>query len=128
MEKEESKECLEKEKTGACVGPQFPRNYQPLKLDVETETSDLFLYVAATRFGKGCYFALHSRYSAGYTSENSSGKKCILVARVLTGDCCEGKPYMKVPPNKPNTQDRKYDSVVDDVENPTIFVVFKDTR
>ena len=34
---------------------------------------------------------------------------------------------MKVPPNKPNTQDRKYDSVVDDVENPTIFVVFKDT-
>ena len=53
----------------------------------------------------------------------------MFVARVVTGDYCVGNETMKAPPEKPNCGEtaRKYDSTVDNAEEPSIFVVFKDS-
>ena len=48
-------------------------------------------------------------------------------AKVLVGDYTTGHKDMKVPPPK-NSADpnEKYDSVVDNVANPSIYVLFQD--
>jgi len=51
----------------------------------------------------------------------------MFLARVLTGDYCKGNSSLKAPPVKDTRNNRLYDSVVDDVTNPSIFVVFKDS-
>jgi len=51
----------------------------------------------------------------------------MFLARVLTGDYCKGNSSLKAPPVKDEHDNRLYDSVVDDVSNPNIFVVFKDS-
>ena len=85
---------------------------------------------SAARYGRGCYFAVRSRYSDRYSSgQTDVESKYMFLARVLTGDYCAGKEEMIVPPEKPGSGEtpRKYDSVVDDAEDPDIFVVFKDS-
>ena len=87
------------------------------------------LIFAATRYGKGCYFAVNSSYSVRYSSQQKGvDTKCMFLARVLTGDFCVGNQSMKAPPEKPNSGEtpRKYDSTVNDAINPTIFVVYND--
>ena len=45
---------------------------------------------------------------------------------MVVGEFCAGKQEMVLAPYKGSTTDQ-YDSVVDDVNNPTKFVVFEDT-
>ena len=48
-------------------------------------------------------------------------------AKVLVGDYIKGHKHMKDRPPKVSADPSDtYDSVVDDVTNPTIYVVFKD--
>lgn len=49
--------------------------------------------------------------------------RMMIVARVLVGDFVIGNSTMKLPPQKPNSSQR-YDSCVNNVDNPSIFVVF----
>ena len=49
----------------------------------------------------------------------------MLVCKVIIGDCCIGQRHMVTPPFKPNSV-LQYDSMVDDLNNPSIFVVTKD--
>ena len=77
-------------------------------------------------YGKGSYFAVKSAFSANYAEPNAQGHKYILQARVITGDWIQGTPSMKNAPLKPNSNET-YDSVVDNVDNTEIFVVFYDT-
>ena len=80
---------------------------------------------AATVYGRGCYFAVRSKYSVSFVDTKSPVKYMIL-ARVVTGDFCKGNSDMKTPPKKPSSN-QKYDSTVDDESAPSIFVVFKDS-
>ena len=83
---------------------------------------------AATRFGKGSYFARDAKYSSHpkYSPDDANGKKHVYLARVLTGEYTQGDEEMKEPPNK--DKHRKYDSVVNKTSNPSIYVVFYDTQ
>ena len=48
--------------------------------------------------------------------------------RVLTGQYTVGNPsYITPPPKSPRSHDL-YDSVVDDINNPSIFVIFADAQ
>ena len=52
------------------------------------------------------------------------------VARVLVGRYTSGGKGMKAPPstNDPGNPGVRYDSVVDNVRNPSIFVIFVDNH
>ncbi|XP_063785327.1 zinc finger CCCH-type antiviral protein 1-like [Pseudophryne corroboree] len=76
-----------------------------------------------TVYGQGSYFARDASYSHNYSVPTSSGKRTMFIARVLVGDYVTGDPNMKRPPLKPN-RIQSYDSCVDNIYNPSIFVVF----
>ncbi|XP_070832442.1 poly(ADP-ribose) polymerase family member 14-related sequence 1 isoform X2 [Chaetodon trifascialis] len=84
----------------------------------------------ATCYGKGTYFAVNASYSASntYSTPNQNGEKCMYLCRVLTGDYTTGTQNMVVPPAKDATSTRKYDSVVDNVARPSMFVIFHDSQ
>ncbi|XP_037614203.1 protein mono-ADP-ribosyltransferase PARP14-like [Sebastes umbrosus] len=85
----------------------------------------------ATVLGHGTYFAVNANYSAQptYSKPAADGSQLMFVARVLTGIYTLGQSDMRVPPprNDQQTHDR-YDSVVDKVDNPTMYVVFHDNQ
>ncbi|XP_046313880.1 protein mono-ADP-ribosyltransferase PARP14 [Marmota monax] len=83
----------------------------------------------AVAYGKGTYFAVHASYSANstYSRPDVNGKKHMYYVRVLTGIYTRGHSSLIVPPSK-NTQNPTdlYDSVTDNEQSPSIFVVFYD--
>ncbi|XP_075412443.1 protein mono-ADP-ribosyltransferase PARP14 [Tenrec ecaudatus] len=83
----------------------------------------------ATAFGKGTYFAINANYSANntYSRPDPNGRKYMYVVRVLTGLYTLGNASLIVPPPK-TTHDPTdlYDTVTDNVNNPSLFVVFSD--
>ncbi|XP_012874869.1 PREDICTED: poly [ADP-ribose] polymerase 14-like [Dipodomys ordii] len=83
----------------------------------------------AVSYGKGTYFAVHANYSADdrYSKPDENGKKHMYFARVLTGDYTVGSQTSIVPPPKdPHAPTELYDTVVDNVHNPSLYVVFYD--
>ncbi|XP_078587227.1 protein mono-ADP-ribosyltransferase PARP14-like [Branchiostoma floridae x Branchiostoma japonicum] len=80
-------------------------------------------------FGSGVYFASSAFYALqdSYSRPDDQGYKHVFVAKVLTGDYCKGAPDLVTSPSKTEDGSLLYDSVVDDEENPNIFVVFHDT-
>ncbi|XP_019641150.1 PREDICTED: poly [ADP-ribose] polymerase 14-like isoform X1 [Branchiostoma belcheri] len=84
----------------------------------------------ATAYGDGVYFAKHASYSAQdtYSPPDAQGDKHIYQARVIVGEYTAGKSgLLEPPPKNPSNAAVRYDSVVDNVKNPSIFVVFHDT-
>lgn len=82
----------------------------------------------ASTYGKGVYFALNFSYSAQFQyspPERPHGLKHVFLCRVLTGRTCLGHRTLLEPDYLPD-RSRQYDSAVDDLGNPKIFVVFKD--
>ncbi|XP_051555002.1 protein mono-ADP-ribosyltransferase PARP14-like isoform X2 [Myxocyprinus asiaticus] len=83
----------------------------------------------ATLFGVGTYFAVNASYSANpvYAVPATDGAQLMFVARVLTGYYDQGQKDMRTPPIRllPN---HPFDSVVDNMQNPTMFVVFHDCQ
>lgn len=80
-------------------------------------------------YGNGVYFAKDASYSARntYSPPDSNGSKYIYYARVLTGEFTTGNQGLIVPPAKdPNNPNIIYDSVVDNVQAPNVFVTFSD--
>ncbi|XP_077973675.1 protein mono-ADP-ribosyltransferase PARP14-like [Styela clava] len=81
----------------------------------------------ATFFGRGVYFAVSPKYSHRYTSKEKGVEKTLFLADVITGDFCQGSENMVAPPSRSATNKTElYDSLVNDPNQPTIFVVFKD--
>ncbi|XP_075198944.1 uncharacterized protein LOC142301806 [Anomaloglossus baeobatrachus] len=76
-------------------------------------------------YGQGSYFARDASYSHDYSTPTSSGRHAMFVARVLVGDFIKGDPHMKRPPLRPGSSTRYYDSCVDNITDPSIFVVFE---
>jgi len=81
-------------------------------------------------YGQGVYFAKEWWKSAEdkYSPPDDHGHRRIYQARVLTGDYTVGKPEYIDAPLKPNSQVLRYDSVVNDEQNPQLFVIFKDSQ
>ena len=78
--------------------------------------------------GRGVYFARDAQNALRYPRRRV-GPHHMYLARVLVGQYCVGKSHMIVPPPK-NTfiPQILYESVVDNLENPSIFVVFFDNQ
>lgn len=75
----------------------------------------------ATMFGDGAYFARDAKYSHAYTK---GPRRFIFMANVLVGQYTKGDKSYRRPPAKPGSDHELYDSCVDDVQNPSVFVVF----
>lgn len=77
------------------------------------------------------YFAKEADYSARdlYSPPDAKGHKHVYYARVLTGQYAQGSKDIKVPPPKDLSKPSiLHESVVDDMKNPFIFVVFQDAH
>ncbi|XP_064312921.1 protein mono-ADP-ribosyltransferase PARP12-like [Phalacrocorax carbo] len=77
-----------------------------------------------TMYGKGSYFARDASYSHDYCSSHN-GRYSMFVALVLVGDFVEGKPEYVRPPLRARDSNRLYDSCVNDLTDPSIFVIFE---
>uniref|UniRef100_A0A671SUZ2 Poly [ADP-ribose] polymerase n=2 Tax=Sinocyclocheilus anshuiensis TaxID=1608454 RepID=A0A671SUZ2_9TELE len=85
----------------------------------------------ATVYGQGVYFAVNGSLSVSdtYSPPNADGHKFIFVARVLTGDFTVGKYDYKTAPLKESSGvPVRYHSVTDQINSPTLFVIFNDTQ
>uniref|UniRef100_A0A2K6MCQ0 Poly [ADP-ribose] polymerase n=1 Tax=Rhinopithecus bieti TaxID=61621 RepID=A0A2K6MCQ0_RHIBE len=85
----------------------------------------------ATVYGKGVYFARRASLSVQdrYSPPNADGHKAVFVARVLTGDYGQGRRGLRAPPLRgPGHVLLRYDSAVDCICQPSIFVIFHDTQ
>uniref|UniRef100_A0A6F9DML3 Poly [ADP-ribose] polymerase n=1 Tax=Phallusia mammillata TaxID=59560 RepID=A0A6F9DML3_9ASCI len=82
----------------------------------------------ATLYGKGSYFSTDSSFAAQY-ARPSGHLYHMFLANVITGDYCKGNPSLMAPPAKvaSGNANKVYDSVVNDMSSPSIFVVFKDS-
>ena len=91
----------------------------------------LFCSTAAA-YGRGVYFARDASYSARntYTPRDRNGYKYMYFVRVLTGEYTAGNRDMLAPPPKNPSKDPNilFDSVVNSMHNPQIFVVFHDAH
>ncbi|XP_039890938.1 protein mono-ADP-ribosyltransferase PARP12 isoform X7 [Simochromis diagramma] len=76
-----------------------------------------------TSYGKGSYFARDARYSHNYTGDTDV--RDMFISRVLVGDFTKGSSDYRRPPSKDGGDINFYDSCVDDVMNPSIYVVFE---
>ncbi|KAM5280694.1 protein mono-ADP-ribosyltransferase PARP10 [Ctenodactylus gundi] len=84
-----------------------------------------------TLYGQGVYFALRASLSVQdrYSPPNADGHKAVFVARVLTGDFGQGSRDLRAPPLRaPGHALLRYDSAVDSLRQPSIFVIFHDTQ
>ncbi|KAM6909127.1 protein mono-ADP-ribosyltransferase PARP14-like [Xenentodon cancila] len=83
----------------------------------------------AARFGKGVYFAVNANYSATHFSQpDASGLKRLYVARVITGRYTVGDPSMTAPPRRGSDPTDCFDSLVDNLQQPSMFVIFHDDQ
>lgn len=73
-------------------------------------------------FFKGSYFATDASYSDRYS--DSANNKSMFVARVLVGDYTRGNPGLVRPPAKSTAKDF-YDSCVNNISDPSIFIIFE---
>uniref|UniRef100_H2LUQ0 Poly [ADP-ribose] polymerase n=1 Tax=Oryzias latipes TaxID=8090 RepID=H2LUQ0_ORYLA len=85
----------------------------------------------ATAYGEGTYFAVNASYSAQstYSKPGADGSQLMFAALVLTGVYDQGQSGIKVPPPRNAQQPHeRYDSVVDNLSNPNMYVVFHDDQ
>ncbi|KAM6436646.1 protein mono-ADP-ribosyltransferase PARP12-like [Liasis olivaceus] len=77
-----------------------------------------------TVFGKGSYFAKDAHYSNSYCQSNNN-EKMMFVAQVLVGEFTAGSASYNRPPAKSTDKVHSYDSCVDNILSPSIFVIFE---
>ncbi|XP_062619962.1 uncharacterized protein LOC134281522 [Saccostrea cucullata] len=85
----------------------------------------------AIAFGEGVYFAVSAGYSASntYSRPDPSGNKRMYLCKVLTGEFTQGRTGLRVPPSRAGQQSHiLYDSVVDRVQSPGMFIIFNDIQ
>ncbi|XP_055979999.1 protein mono-ADP-ribosyltransferase PARP12 [Sorex fumeus] len=77
-----------------------------------------------TSYGKGSYFARDAAYSHHYCKSDLHSKT-MFVARVLVGEFIRGNPTFVRPPAREGQSNLFYDSCVNSVTDPSIFVIFE---
>lgn len=99
-----------------------------LFLDVSFFTYSFFL-PSATSYGNGTYFAVKASYSVYYAKPAVDGSHQMFVARVLTGIYTQGQSGLDVPPVRDSQRlHDRFDSVVNRVDHPSMYVVFHDDQ
>ena len=90
----------------------------------------LSLSLLAAYFGNGVYFALNANYSAlpKYSVPNKDGVQFMFICSVIIGEHTVGAIGMKVPPVLEKGSSQVYDTLVDNKDNPTIFVAVTDAQ
>ena len=75
------------------------------------------------------YFSINSCYADDFArrAADENGYRWMFLVEVITGQFALGKKNMVAAPQLPNSTDTLYDSVVDNLEYPTMYIVFKDT-
>jgi len=80
-----------------------------------------------TKFGLGTYFSVDADYSLRFCGRRAAGApRFLLLARVLVGRSAKGTPDLVEPPCYGEGHLERYDSTVDNVQNPSIYCVFRD--
>ncbi|XP_062300528.1 protein mono-ADP-ribosyltransferase PARP14-like isoform X1 [Scomber scombrus] len=83
----------------------------------------------AVAYGQGVYFAVDADYSAGgYSAPDAAGMKRVYVARVLTGRYTVGNSSMRRPPPRASDPTDCFDSLVNNQQSPSMFVIFHDDQ
>jgi len=92
------------------------------------DTTTRYVMLVAFVYGRGVYFARDFQYSADetYSPPDKDDLKYVIQTRVLTGEFTKGDEVMIEAPEK--AAGVRYDSAVDDSDNPSIFVIFLDHR
>ncbi|XP_048463835.1 protein mono-ADP-ribosyltransferase PARP12-like [Rhincodon typus] len=81
---------------------------------------------SGTSYGKGTYFAVKaSNANFDLYSDSTANFKIMFLARVLVGKFIKGQPSYDRPPSQDVTSFKPYDSCVDCVDNPSLFVIFE---
>jgi len=108
----------------------FVDNMMPMLWSDVKNDPIVICFCVATAFGKGVYFSKSFGYSAQpvYAVPDSNKNQHIFQCRVLTGLYHVGKPELMEPPVRDKSSLALYNSVVDNLKNPLIFVVFHDTQ
>eukprot|EP00058_Branchiostoma_floridae_P019229 XP_002604719.1 hypothetical protein BRAFLDRAFT_280943 [Branchiostoma floridae] len=82
-------------------------------------------------FGQGSYFTANASFAAAYSQPSyPSGHRYMFLAKVLVGQYAKGDRSCCRPPplNEADPYGQGYDSCVDDVNNPNVFVVFESSQ
>ncbi len=79
-------------------------------------------------YGNGVYFTVEAKTSLRYTNPDSNSHRHMYWCRVLTGEYIRGQTGIVQAPVKNKDTYELYDSVVDNVTSPTMFVIFVDAR
>ncbi len=76
------------------------------------------------------YFAVESSYSAQdkYSVPDSSGLRYMFVCRVIIGEYTLGNKDMKTAPPLTTGSNAVFDTLVENVKSPTIFVALTDAQ
>ena len=76
-------------------------------------------------YGVGSYFSNQLEYSLNeeYAKPDNEGSQWVLLVRVLVGQSCVGKQGMRQPAKKPGGGAVLYESMVDSLQTPSIFVL-----
>jgi len=84
----------------------------------------------ATMYGKGVYFAVESSYSAcsTYAVPDRNGFQYVMACRVAVGEYCLGKRDALTPDVRDSKTNTLYDSTVNALNNPTVFVTYHDAQ
>ena len=82
----------------------------------------------ATMYGKGVYFARDASYSTypRYSQRDANDVQSIFLARVVVGEYCLGVQDAITPDVRDAATSALYDSTVDNVRDPSIFVTYND--
>merc|ERR1719377_230225 len=82
----------------------------------------------ATAYGKGVYFARDSEYSASttYSRPDGAGIQHMFLCRVVVGEFCQGRSNALAPDVR--TGHLLYDSTVDNLSNPNMYVTYHDSQ
>ncbi|XP_041092740.1 protein mono-ADP-ribosyltransferase PARP14-like isoform X2 [Polyodon spathula] len=78
-------------------------------------------------YGQGVCFQMQARTALGKCTFDDNKCKCMFLARVLTGKYTIGKKRITAPPAMdPKKPEELYDSVVDNIRSPSLFMVFSE--
>eukprot|EP00929_Paragymnodinium_shiwhaense_P076739 TRINITY_DN39500_c0_g1_i1.p1 TRINITY_DN39500_c0_g1~~TRINITY_DN39500_c0_g1_i1.p1 ORF type:complete len:869 (+),score=175.03 TRINITY_DN39500_c0_g1_i1:70-2676(+) len=79
------------------------------------------------KLGRGSYFTEDANYALRFCGRQPA-TRAVFLAGVLPGRCCKGEENLVEPPrlDEASPAGGRYDSTVDDVENPKVYCVFRD--
>ncbi|XP_066269116.1 uncharacterized protein [Branchiostoma lanceolatum] len=82
-------------------------------------------------FEQGSYFTVNASFASAYSQPSyPSGRRYMFFAKVLVGRYAKGdRSFCRPPPlSEADPYGYRYDSCVDDVNNPSVFVVFEPSQ